>query len=251
MTTTRVRTTDAAATFERELIDADDVARVQTWRDQGADEATVAWCWAERRLDEIIATQRDRWPHVVIAGAPGEAATRLGREIAERDGLARRPLAHGALGRERNIDRDLVPSYLAEPSLAVLHAKATTANVEILERMAIAPIVVVEPLTTLLVRARDALGRGGPFDAFVHVPPGFGERREAARLRFAAHACTPWLVSFLFSWQEAADRLHVRWRHVVDDAAVELPADIMEIARAVAAPYRDDFDLAPLGIGGP
>jgi hypothetical protein len=229
----------------------DDIARVRTWRDEGADEATIAWCRAERRLGEIVDERHDRWRHEVVVGPPGPAPARIAGELATRHGLAPHPLTHGQPGREQNIDRELVPAFLDEPSVAVLHAKATAANIEMLARLGVAPIVVTEPWPVLLRRAADELGRGGPFDALVHVPRGFGDRPSAARLRFAAHACTPWLVSFLASWQEAAGELDVRWRSAPAGGDVTLPDEIESIARAIAAPYHAEFDLAPLGLGAP
>jgi hypothetical protein len=212
-----------ALTLPVRVDDPDELARLAAWRARGVDDETAACCLLAGRLDRMIDDRRARHRHVVVACLPKCASTYLDALLVHATGFRRYLLNTTGHDTERNIDARSIPMFLAGDTVSQEHMRATRENVRLLARLGVRPVVLVRDLLDLLVSMRDHAAREPGRGPAGHVPADFARWPPADRLELIVRFATPWLLTMVTSWLDAARELPTLWLRY--DDVVGRPAE--------------------------
>lgn len=212
---------------------------IERHRAAGVDDTTIGVCLAHDRIDELIDRHRDLCRHIVVACMPKSASTYFCRALVNVTGFAPYLLNTAAGDTERNIDRASIPMFLRRDTVSQEHMRATASNVTLLRRMGIRPVVLVRDIFDVIVSACDHGEREHGSGPAAHMPPDFARWSRDERLWFIVRMGTPWFLSLVTSWIDAAKELDCLWV-TYDEATGRTAAAVAAVLRhvGVAADQR-------------
>jgi hypothetical protein len=232
--------------------------RVDDWRRRGADDATIAFCAAIGNLDQIIDANVGRKHHILVSSFPKSASTYLNKLLLRVTGFRQYWLNSAGHDNERNLELTAVPMFLAQHTVTQDHMRATLANVVLLQRMQIRPIVLVRNIFDVIVSSRDhSRTPGNPGNSGggeirgpnAHTPADFTTWSDEDQAWFIIRMGLPWYFTFLASWQDAQRALPVLWINYED--VVQRTAATVERILQHAGVNLPDVDIERLVTGVP
>jgi hypothetical protein len=223
-------------------------ARLERWRDRGADDDTRLFCLATSRLEGIVDANARAHHHLVVASMPKSGSTYLQKVLVHVTGFRPYWLNTAGNDNERNLELTAIPMFLAQDTVTQEHMRATRANVQWLKRMGVRPIMLVRNIFDVIVSSRDHSAGGDICGPNAHTPAAYNTWSPEDQAWFIIRMGLPWLLTFVSSWLDAQRELPVLWvsyeeivqrtastvARILDHAGVERkPADIQRLAAEV------------------
>jgi hypothetical protein len=205
-----------------------------------------------------------RGEYIFLASMPKSGSTFTRRALEHATGFETRQLCYACDQTEQELYLPRVVDAFTRPTVSQQHTRATDANLEMMRRFGIRPVIIVRDVFDCVVSLAEHLFREGIDEYFsgIYATPAMAalnlERRHDLLITFAL----PWYFSFFASWHDACragrvDALWTNYKALTTDWAGEIGrilghygitksretleravADTLAEGTAPAAPYR-------------
>ncbi len=199
----------------------------------GAATTGVRVGWLVKRLMPV------RGPYIFLASMPKSGSTFMATALAELTGYRYVGLSDAYERHDQNLYLPKVIDVYGSGSVTHQHIRATAANLDLMRRFHIRPVVMVRNLFDVVVSIRDHLLKEGFAFPTMYCDERFLDLDERTQLDFIIDLSMPWYLNFYVSWYVASQKaavptLWLRYEDAIRDwgAAVKQIADFYGLERS-------------------
>jgi hypothetical protein len=140
---------------------------------------------------------------IVIACMPKSGSTFLLNTLSKLTGFKTYFPTYGGYRNEQNLYLPSLIEIYEKKTVCQLHLKATEANLKLIEKFSIKPIILVRNIFDVVISLRDHLYREDTRGPSVWVNDEFFKLDETLQIDFIIELAIPWYINFYVSWFSA------------------------------------------------
>lgn len=179
--------------------------------------------------------------YLLVACMPKSGSTFLTNVVAELSGYSKNSLTYAYMQSEQDLYLPKLIDAWSYPCVTQQHVRATAANLDLIRRFSIRPMVLLRNVFDVVVSLRDHIHRESEQNPIFYTPAGFFDMDEARQFDCIIELGIPWYLGFIASWNDAQQNAGIDLLQVTyEDLIADKPGVIADVMQHFGLPRTSD-----------